>query len=225
MSFAEIKVVLLGAAGAGKTSIVRRFVKNDFCPDEMSTIGCSFMSKLVLAKDNTPVKCHIWDTAGQEAYASLAPLYYRNAQIAVVAYDITSTKSLRTLKYWINELKNNGPLDVPIIVVGNKMDCAHSREVAASEVIAYVDEINAQYIETSAKENTNIAELFAMITSSIPAAHRCTAGSPEIHALSVGRTWKDYAGRTGGPESYQLGDAIIRPTVHHLGQFGGGACC
>ncbi|CAN0352662.1 unnamed protein product, partial [Discosporangium mesarthrocarpum] len=117
----EVKVVLLGDTGVGKSSLVLRFVTNNFKPFSESTIGASFMSKMILI-DNTPIKFQIWDTAGQEKYHSLAPMYYRGAGAAIVVYDITKANSFRTLKDWINELRSQGPQDMVFAIAGNKSD-------------------------------------------------------------------------------------------------------
>ena len=79
----EVKVVLLGDTGVGKSSLVMRFVTNNFRPYNESTIGASFMSKMIMV-DDVPIKYQIWDTAGQEKYHSLAPMYYRGAAAAIV---------------------------------------------------------------------------------------------------------------------------------------------
>ncbi|CAM9786397.1 unnamed protein product [Choristocarpus tenellus] len=117
----EVKVVLLGDTGVGKSSLVLRFVTNNFKPYSESTIGASFMSKMIMI-DNTPIKFQIWDTAGQEKYHSLAPMYYRGASAAIVVYDITKAHSFETLKDWINELQAQGPKDMAIAIAGNKKD-------------------------------------------------------------------------------------------------------
>ena len=88
----EVKVVLLGDTGVGKSSLVLRFVTNNFKPYSESTIGASFMSKMIMV-DAKPIKFQIWDTAGQEKYHSLAPMYYRGAAAAVIVYDITRSVS------------------------------------------------------------------------------------------------------------------------------------
>ena len=93
----EVKVVLLGHQGTGKSSIVLRFVTNNFRQFSESTIGASYMSKLVVVDDKA-IKFQIWDTAGQEKYHSLAPMYYRNAAAAVLVYDITKASTFKTLQ-------------------------------------------------------------------------------------------------------------------------------
>lgn len=157
-----IKIVLLGESGVGKSSIVLRFVTNTFKPYSESTIGASFMTKLMKV-DDIMIKYHIWDTAGQEKYHSLAPMYYRGASVAIVVYDITNKESFRTVKKWINELKQYGPEDILIVIVGNKSDLDKKRKIPIMQAKAYAEEINAIYLETSAKDNNNILELFQNI--------------------------------------------------------------
>lgn len=89
--------VLLGDMGAGKTSLVLRFVKGEFSEYQDSTIGAAFFTQ-VLSLNEATIKFDIWDTAGQERYHSLAPMYYRGAAAAIVVYDITSMVT----KYCIN---------------------------------------------------------------------------------------------------------------------------
>ena len=104
----QIKLVLLGESAVGKTSLVFGFVKEVFDKLEFqefnSTIGAAFLSKTVFF-DDTTVKFQIWDTAGQERYHSLAPMYYRGAQAAIVVYDITNTDTFERAKTWVKELQ------------------------------------------------------------------------------------------------------------------------
>ncbi|KAL7685516.1 putative small GTP-binding protein [Plasmopara halstedii] len=175
----EVKVVLLGDTGVGKSSLVLRFVTNNFRPYSESTIGASFMSKMIVVND-TPIKYQIWDTAGQEKYHSLAPMYYRGAAAAIVVYDITRKQSLTTLKNWVKELKQLGPDNIVIAIAGNKSDLEEKREVPASQARAYAEEIGALFIETSAKEDTNVSDLFIQISQALPTASAETNALPEI---------------------------------------------
>ncbi|CAN1327695.1 Ras-related protein RABF2a [Linum perenne] len=98
------KLVLLGDPGAGKSSLVLRFVKNQFVEFQESTIGAAFFSQTLAVTDVT-VKFEIWDTAGQERYHSLAPMYYRGAAAAIIVYDITNPASFDRAKKWVQELQ------------------------------------------------------------------------------------------------------------------------
>ncbi|KAG4398426.1 hypothetical protein GLYMA_08G038902v4 [Glycine max] len=103
----QAKLVLLGDMGAGKTSLVLRFVKGEFSEYQDSTIGAAFFTQ-VLSLNEATVKFDIWDTAGQERYHSLAPMYYRGAAAAIVVYDITSMDSFVRAKKWVREVLRQG---------------------------------------------------------------------------------------------------------------------
>ncbi|CAN0854962.1 Ras-related protein RABF2a [Linum grandiflorum] len=103
------KLVLLGDPGAGKSSLVLRFVKGQFVEFQESTIGAAFFSQTLAVNDVT-VKFEIWDTAGQERYHSLAPMYYRGAAAAIIVYDITNSASFDRAKKWVQELQAQGSL-------------------------------------------------------------------------------------------------------------------
>ena len=106
----QCKVVLIGETGVGKTSLINRYTKNKFSEIEAITPGASFTVKIIFLKDyNQSIKFEIWDTAGQEKYRALAKVFYKNAAVCVLVYDITRKNSFEALKnYWINEIKANG---------------------------------------------------------------------------------------------------------------------
>ena len=123
----SVKLVLLGEAAVGKSSLVLRFVSDDFQENKEPTIGAAFLTqKCTLA--NRVVKFEIWDTAGQERFASLAPMYYRNAQSALVVYDVTKPASFIRARHWVNELKSQGSPNIIIALVGNKLDLTGEQE-------------------------------------------------------------------------------------------------
>ena len=105
----EIKVILLGDTGVGKTSIINRYISNTFSNVLTATPGASFTSKTIFLKDyNQSIKFEIWDTAGQEKYRALAKVFYKTAAVCILVYDITRKTSFEELKnYWINEVKSN----------------------------------------------------------------------------------------------------------------------
>mmetsp|Transcript_19980 Transcript_19980/g.36968 ORF Transcript_19980/g.36968 Transcript_19980/m.36968 type:complete len:194 (+) Transcript_19980:53-634(+) len=163
----EVKVVLLGDTGVGKSSLVLRFVTNNFRPYSESTIGASFMSKMIMV-NNAPMKFQIWDTAGQEKYHSLAPMYYRGAGAAIIVYDITRESSFRTLKTWVEELQSQGPSEIAIAIAGNKKDLEAQREVAEEDARAYARRIGALFFETSAKDDVAVHEIFVQLGKKLP---------------------------------------------------------
>lgn len=113
------KVVLIGESGVGKTSIISRYINNSFTSVLMSTTGASFASKtMMLENDNQSIKFEIWDTAGQERYRSLAKVFYKNASVCVLVYDITRRASFDELKkYWVQEIKENGSPKISKLII------------------------------------------------------------------------------------------------------------
>jgi small GTP-binding protein len=121
----QVKLVLLGEAAVGKSSVVLRFVANEFQPNKEPTIGAAFLTQKCRLEDRV-LRYEIWDTAGQERFHSLAPMYYRNAQAAVVVYDVTKTTSLEKAKSWVKELQRQANPNIVIALAGNKVDLVQS---------------------------------------------------------------------------------------------------
>ena len=107
------KVVLIGESGVGKTSIISRYTSNQFKSQQLPTTGANFVSKIIILEDeNKSIKFELWDTAGQERYRALAKVFYKNAAVCVLVYDITRKSSFDELKnFWVNEIKENTPSD------------------------------------------------------------------------------------------------------------------
>ncbi|EGE85088.1 rab family, other [Blastomyces dermatitidis ATCC 18188] len=127
----SVKLVLLGEAAVGKSSLVLRFVNNDFQENKEPTIGAAFLTQKCSLPTRT-IKFEIWDTAGQERFASLAPMYYRNAQAALVVYDLTKPSSLIKAKHWVAELQRQASPGIVIALVGNKLDLTNEDSSAAA---------------------------------------------------------------------------------------------
>ncbi|KAI0639289.1 GTP-binding protein ypt5 [Trametes polyzona] len=127
----QVKLVLLGEAAVGKSSIVLRFVSNEFQPNKEPTIGAAFLTQKCRLEDRV-LRYEIWDTAGQERFHSLAPMYYRNAQAAVVVYDVTKASSLEKAKTWVKELQRQANPNIVIALAGNKIDLVTPSASASS---------------------------------------------------------------------------------------------
>ncbi|CAG8553084.1 8681_t:CDS:2 [Ambispora gerdemannii] len=164
----QFKLVLLGEAAVGKSSLVLRFVKDQFDDYRESTIGAAFLTQTIHLDDNTTVKFEIWDTAGQERYKSLAPMYYRNANCAVVVYDITQASSLEKAKSWVKELQRQADPNIVIALAGNKTDLSSRRAIEREDAQAYAHDAGLLFFETSAKTAANVNELFTSIARKMP---------------------------------------------------------
>ncbi|KAI0322683.1 GTP-binding protein ypt5 [Amylostereum chailletii] len=135
----QVKLVLLGEAAVGKSSVVLRFVANEFQDNKEPTIGAAFLTQKCRLEDRV-LRYEIWDTAGQERFHSLAPMYYRNAQAAVVVYDITKASSLEKAKTWVKELQRQANPNIVIALAGNKLDLVQPSPAAAGSSAESEDE-------------------------------------------------------------------------------------
>lgn len=161
------KMVVLGHYSVGKSSIVLKFVKDEFNPREESTIGASFLTKTIF-QNRCAVKYEIWDTAGQERYYSLIPMYYRGAQVALIVYDITSEESFESAKRWIEELKYDKPQEFLKVLVANKMDLVEGADTLTEAGRDYAEKEGLMFYETSAKTGLNIPKMFSDIAERLP---------------------------------------------------------
>ena len=158
------KVVLLGEAGVGKTSLLTRFVSGTFSQLVMSSTGSSFVTKNIELDENNKIKFQIWDTAGQEKYRSLAKIFYQSAAVALLVYDITTQSSFNGLKdYLAKEIRESSPEDIIVAVVANKSDDYMEQQVDMQDGKNLAKELNAIFQTTSAKLGTGVNELFTLI--------------------------------------------------------------
>ncbi|XP_017780181.1 PREDICTED: ras-related protein Rab-21-like [Nicrophorus vespilloides] len=176
----NFKVVLLGKGCVGKTSIVLRYAEDKFNNDHLSTIQASFLNKK-LNIDGKRVNLAIWDTAGQEQFHALGPLYYRSSNGAIIVYDITDEDSLVKVKSWVKELRKMLGSDVSLVIVGNKTDLEKDRHVNLEEAETYASKVGALHWQTSAKRNEGIEEMFLTLIDKMLQRER------EIEDLQVTR--------------------------------------
>ncbi|CAF2532421.1 unnamed protein product [Rotaria sp. Silwood2] len=167
----QFKMVLLGESAVGKSSLALRFAKGQYQDHAESTIGAAFLTHTLQIDSDTSLKVELWDTAGQERYHSLAPMYYRGAQAALVVYDITNSESLRRAKMWVKELRQVNASDMVIGLAGNKADLAtgNKRQVDTREVADYAEENGLIFMETSAKRGDNVTEIFMNVARQVAA--------------------------------------------------------
>lgn len=160
------KVVLIGDSGVGKSNLLSRFTRNEFCLDSKSTIGVEFATRTIQI-DGRTVKAQIWDTAGQERYRAITSAYYRGALGALLVYDITKNSTFDNLKRWLRELRDHADSNIVLLLAGNKSDLNHLREVSADDAQAFAEKEGLSFIETSAMESSNVEKAFNSILTEV----------------------------------------------------------
>ena len=157
------KLILGGEGGAGKTSMVHRFVENAFQTDYKSTIGTSIMKKECDFEGlDSKVRFVLWDLAGQAQFKRVRQSYLSNAEAGILVYDVTRKDTLNKVENWFNEIKDVSP-SISLILVGNKIDLTENRVISTEMGEALAKKLNLSYIETSAKTGENINDAFKML--------------------------------------------------------------
>lgn len=177
----NFKVVLLGEGCVGKTSLVLRYVEDKFNTKHISTLQASFLNKKINV-DGRTVRMALWDTAGQEKFHALGPIYYRSSNGAILVYDITDEDSFQKVKKWIKELKKMLGADITLAIVGNKIDLDRDRNVDPEMAQSYADSVGATHYETSAKNNVGVEEVFVGLTKHMVAVQEAKrAADPTLN--------------------------------------------
>jgi small GTP-binding protein len=158
----HLKLVLIGNTSTGKTCLVKRVVSDLFTDSCATTLGASFASKVVTI-DNREFKLQIWDTAGQEKYRAMTPMYYRGAQAAMVVYSITDESSFDAIDSWVDSMRQNAEPEVILFLCGNKVDLADARSVSTEAGREKAKRIGAHFAEVSAKTGEGVGDMFAEI--------------------------------------------------------------
>ena len=157
------KLILGGDGGVGKTSMVHRFVEDSFQTDYKSTIGTSIMKKECDFEGlSSKVRFVIWDLAGQSQFKRVRQTYVENAEAGIVVFDVTRKETFDNLENWHNEIKEASP-SISLVLVGNKIDLTDDRQVTTEDGQALAQKLGLTYIETSAKNGTNIQDAFKML--------------------------------------------------------------
>ena len=161
-----LKMLLVGDTSVGKSCILLRFADDEFVNDYISTIGVDFKIKTI-RDGKEVVKLQIWDTAGQERFRNITSSYYRGANGIIVVFDLTSKKSLKNVEMWLGEIDKYGTRSVAKLLVGNKSDLVGQREVTRQEAERFAAQNRLAYIETSAKNATNVDAAFENLAKMI----------------------------------------------------------
>ncbi|RDD44774.1 Ras-related protein Rab-24 [Trichoplax sp. H2] len=178
------KVVLLGRTGSGKTSLIVRYISSVFSENVKPTIGAAFSKKtvqLIRGEERKQVVLAIWDTAGDERYESMAPLYYRNSSAAIICFDLADRQSYNKVDFWVKELVEKVEQNCKLYICGTKTDLLAEyggplkRAVGPTEVMAYTKKLNAKFVETSSKSNYGIDDLFKLVAADFAGFTLCEA--------------------------------------------------
>lgn len=163
------KVIAVGDSRVGKTSIINRFVHDEFPYTVICNLGVDFDTR-ILQVDGIPIKIQIWDTAGQERYNAVRASYYRGSKGILLVYDITQRSTYEHIDRWLKEIREheyNHTEDAVIILVGNKTDLEQSRAVSTEEAQTFAEANNLLFIETSALSGSNIEAAYLNVLNEI----------------------------------------------------------
>lgn len=159
----NFKVVLLGEGCVGKTSVALRYVENKFNDRHISTLQASFLNKK-LTVHGKKVNLAIWDTAGQEKFHALGPIYYRMSNGAIIVYDVTDYDTFQRVINWVTELRKMLGSGICLAIAGNKIDLEKDRRVCTEEAEEFANKTGAMHFHISAKLSENIEEMFFQLT-------------------------------------------------------------
>jgi len=162
------KLLLIGDSGVGKSCLLLRFADDTYTESYISTIGVDFKIRTV-ELDGKTIKLQIWDTAGQERFRTITSSYYRGAHGIIVVYDITDAESFNNVKQWLHEIDRYASENVNKLLVGNKSDLTSKRAVTFEQGKEFADSLNIEFIETSAKNATNVEKAFLAMSAQIKA--------------------------------------------------------
>ncbi|XP_036603033.1 ras-related protein Rab-42 [Trichosurus vulpecula] len=169
----QLRILLLGDAGVGKTSLLQRYVERDFRADAppSSTVGVEFYCRMLELASGPRVKLQLWDTAGEERYRSITRSFYRNTVGVLLVFDVTNRKSFDHIEDWYQQVASQQGLDkVIFLLVGHKTDLQQAHQVSTQEAENLASVLGMTFLETSAKTNSNVTLAFETLAGDIQQA-------------------------------------------------------
>lgn len=160
------KLLLIGDSGVGKSCLLLRFADDTYTESYISTIGVDFKIRTIELEGKT-IKLQIWDTAGQERFRTITSSYYRGAHGIIVVYDVTDEESFVNVKQWLNEIDRYASENVHRLLVGNKCDMSTKKIVEYTRAKEFADQLGIPFLETSAKNATNVEQAFLTMAAEI----------------------------------------------------------
>ena len=203
------KCVIAGDPGVGKTNLMNRFTKDEFSSSNKLTVGIDFSTRQI-EHDNLTIEAQVWDTAGQERYKAVTAAYYRGAMGVLLVYDITKRVSFENCEQWLRELRTHTDPSIVAMLVGNKCDLRHQQQVDVEDAKDFAEDNNLAFIETSARDATNVDLAFETILIEI---YRIVRKN-----LDAGKYDPDR------PSPSMLNSAPMMPAQHRKGGGDGGCC-
>ncbi|RDX65222.1 Ras-related protein RABD2a, partial [Mucuna pruriens] len=187
------KLLLIGDSGVGKSCLLLRFADDSYIESYISTIGVDFKIRTV-EQDGKTIKLQIWDTAGQERFRTITSSYYRGAHGIIIVYDVTDEDSFNNVKQWLSEIDRYASDNVNKLLVGNKSDLTGNRVVSYDTAKEFADQIGIPFMETSAKDATNVEDAFMAMSAAIknrmasqPSANNARPPTVQIRGQPVGQ--------------------------------------
>jgi len=193
------KLLLIGDSGVGKSCLLLRFADDTYTESYISTIGVDFKIRTI-ELDGKTIKLQIWDTAGQERFRTITSSYYRGAHGIIVVYDVTDQESFNNVKQWLQEIDRYACENVNKLLVGNKCDLTNKKVVDYTSAKEYADQLGIPFLETSAKNATNVEQAFMTMAAEIK-------------------------NRVGPPAAAQPGGAGVKIDSKPVEAKSGGGCC
>jgi len=160
------KLVLIGDSGVGKSCLLLRFADDTYTESHISTIGVDFKIRTIQL-DGKTIKLQIWDTAGQERFRTITSSYYRGAHGIIVVYDTTDSETFEHVKTWLHEIDRYASENVNKLLVGNKSDLTSKRQVEVEAAKEFASSVSIPFLETSAKNATNVEDAFMTMAGEI----------------------------------------------------------
>lgn len=162
----SFKIIVIGPAGVGKSSLIRRLVENEFTFNYKFTIGVEINSKMVEFKKGLFAKLTIWDIGGQDRFKTLRRNFYEGTHGALVVFDLSRAETFPKMKEWVPDMNDILENEVPVVILGNKSDLVPKigEAINGKETNQFAEKIGSLYMETSAKSGNNVTEAFARLS-------------------------------------------------------------
>lgn len=198
------KVILLGASGVGKTSIIKRYIDDTFEESlQKPSLGFDFLSKEIV-REKKKVRLEIWDTAGQERFQAMAKMYYKDAHGVILDYDITDLESFDRMKEWLEEVEQNEKVLAKKIIVGTKSDIPEKRKISMFEAKKFATEKKLDWLECSSKTGEGINILFDTLIDKLLVAYDTEPGFRRLSLRSTVIDVDNSKDKKQNKESYKL---------------------